>query len=107
MASIRDYDDLLKERPVVQGPSFYSDEGRRRIVFQVWDWLDDRRYTFHLYITREIENTWETVHASAAYRGFLRDEVAAALSHAGFTNVRWLFPANSGFYQPIVIAEAL
>jgi len=107
MASIRDYDQLLKERPAIQGPSFYFDEGRRRIVFQVWDWLDDRRYTFHLYITREIENTWETVHASAAYRGILRDEVAAALSHAGLVNVRWLFPANSGFYQPIVIAEAL
>jgi|SRR5579864_1345499 len=107
MASIRDYDDLLKERPVVQGPSFYSDEGRRRIVFQVWDWLDDRRYTFHLYITREIENTWETVHASAVYRGLLRDEVAAALSHAGFANERWLFPSNTGFYQPIVVAEAI
>jgi hypothetical protein len=40
-------------------------------------------------------------------RGILRDEVAAALSHAGFTNVRWLFPSNSGFYQPIVIAEVV
>ncbi len=107
MASIRDYDDLLRESPVVQGPFFYSDEGRRRIVFQVWDWLDDRRYTFHLYITRETANTWDTVHASAVYRGVLRDEVAAALSHAGFAYVRWLFPSNSGFYQPIVVAEAI
>jgi len=107
MASIRDYDQLLKERPVVQRPSFYSDEGRRRIVFQVWDWLDDRRYAFHLYITRETADTWKTVHASAVYRGVLRNEVAAALSHAGFTNVRWMFPSNSGFYQPIVIAEAV
>jgi SAM-dependent methyltransferase len=106
MASIRDYDRLLQERPAVQGPFFYSDEGRRRIVFQVWDWLDDRRYTFHLYITREIGNTWDTVHASAVYRSLLRDEVATALSHAGLVKVRWLFPANSGFYQPIVIAEA-
>jgi len=64
MASIRDYDRLPKERPAVQGPFFYSDEGRRRIVFQVWDWLDDRNYAFHLYITREIANAlWETVHA--------------------------------------------
>jgi hypothetical protein len=85
----------------------YSDEGRRRIVFQVWDWLDDRRYAFHLYITRETADTWKTVHASAVYRGVLRNEVAAALSHAGFTNVRWMFPSNSGFYQPIVIAEAV
>ena len=106
MASIRDYDQLLNERPVVQAPSFYSDEGRRRIVFQVWDWLDDRRYAFHLYITRETANTWETVHASAVYRCVLRDEVTVALSHAGFTNVRWLFPSNSGFYQPVVVAEA-
>ena len=107
MASIRDYDQLLKERPAFQGPSFYSDEGRRRIVFQIWDWLDDRRYAFHLYITRETANSWDTVHASAVYRGVLRDEVAAALSHAGFTNVRWLFPSNSGFYQPTVVAEAV
>lgn len=107
MASIRDYDQVLKERPAVQGPSFYSDEGHRRIVFQVWDWLDDRRYAFHLYITRETANTWDTVHVSAVYRAILRDEVAAALSHAGFKNVRWLFPSNSGFYQPIVMAEAV
>ncbi len=35
MASIRDYDRLIKERPVFQGPSFFTDQGRRRIVFQV------------------------------------------------------------------------
>jgi glycine/sarcosine N-methyltransferase len=55
IASVRDYDrDLAQEKPVIQGPSFYFDAGRRRIVHQVWDWIDDRRYTFHLYITREI-----------------------------------------------------
>ena len=34
MGSIRDYDSLVQERPVVQGPAFYSDEGSRRIVHQ-------------------------------------------------------------------------
>jgi 2-polyprenyl-3-methyl-5-hydroxy-6-metoxy-1,4-benzoquinol methylase len=51
IASIRDYDSLVQEKPMVQGPNFYSDEKGRRIVHQVWDWLDDRRYTFHLYMT--------------------------------------------------------
>ena len=37
----------------MQGPAFYLDDGKRRIVFQVWDGEDERRYTFHLYITRE------------------------------------------------------
>ena len=55
MASIRDYDSLVQERPVVQGPAFYSDQGSRRIVHQVWDWSDERRYAFHLYITREVQ----------------------------------------------------
>jgi SAM-dependent methyltransferase len=106
MASIRDYDRLIKERPDVQGPAFYSDEGHRRIVFQLWDWLDDRRYVFHLYITREIQKQWQTFHAAAAYRAILKDELAAVLRQAGFINPRWLLPAESGFYQPVVLATA-
>lgn len=55
-------DALVREKPVVQGPAFYTGDGRRRIVHQVWDWLDDRRYKFHLYITRETSNGWESQH---------------------------------------------
>jgi len=106
MASIRDYDHLIEEKPRVQGPAFYSDQGRRRIVLQVWDWVDDRRYVFHLYITREISEGWQTFHASALYRAMLRSELTEALGKAGFENVRWRFPGESGFYQPIVLAEA-
>jgi glycine/sarcosine N-methyltransferase len=106
MASIRDYDRLMQERPVTQGPSIYSDQGRRRIVFQVWDWVDARRYIFHLYITRELAEGWQTFHTSARYRAVRRDEIIAALTQAGFKNGRWLTEAESGFYQPIVLAEA-
>ena len=106
MASIRDYDLLIKERPVVQGPSFYSDQGHRRIVFQIWDWLDERRYIFHLYITREIANEWKTLHTAAIYRVVLRDELEAVLRQTGFINTRWLFPSESGFFQPVILATA-
>lgn len=106
MASIRDYDRLLKEKPVVQGPSFYTDGAHRRIVFQVWDWIDDCRYIFHLYITHEFEKGWQTFHISAPYRALRRDEVLAALTQARFKNVYWLFEAESSFYQPVVLAEA-
>ena len=106
MASIRDYDHLIQEKPLVQGPSFYSDRGKRRIVFQVWDWVDDRRYVFHLYITRERDQGWQTLHTSARYRALLRDEVSEALCQAHFKNIRWILGSESGFYQPIVLAEA-
>lgn len=105
MASIRDYDRLIQEKPAVQGPSFYSDQGHRRIVFQLWDWLDERRYMFHLYITRHIGNDWQTFHTTAVYRALLRQELSEALDRAGFTSIRWLLPEESGFYQPLVMAR--
>jgi glycine/sarcosine N-methyltransferase len=106
MASIRDYDRLVEERPLMQAPAFYSDQGQRRIVFQVWDWKDERRYIFHLYITNGNNNAWETFHTCAAYRAVLRGELTTVLGKTGFKNIRWLFSADTGFYQPIVLATA-
>jgi glycine/sarcosine N-methyltransferase len=106
VASVRDYDEILPRRPVAQSPAFYSDEGKRRIVFQVWDWQDERRYTFHMYITRETSAGWANFHGASAYRAVLRDELTGILASCGFTNIRWRFPTESGFYQPIVIATA-
>jgi SAM-dependent methyltransferase len=106
MASIRDYDSLIQERPLVQGPAFYTDQGKRRIVHQVWDWIDGRRYAFHLYITREVQDSWETQHYVSNYRAVLREELSRALQSAGFTKCRWLLETDSGFYQPIVLAAA-
>lgn len=88
IGSIRDYDRVVVERPTTQGASFFPDSGRRRIVFQVWDWLDERHYRFHLYITRSIESAWHTFHFTSTYRAVLRSELRDILEQAGFTNVR-------------------
>jgi len=106
MGSIRDYDRLVQERPVMQGPAFYSDHGSRRIVHQVWDWNDERHYAFHLYITTEVQGAWQTQHYVSNYRAVLRDELGRILQAAGFVGCRWISPAESGFYQPIVLAKA-
>ena len=106
IASIRDYDRLVQEHTVMQAPAFYRDGDRQRIVFQLWQWLDSRRYIFHLYITRETDHGWQTFHTAGAYRAILQQELSATLRQAGFTNVRWLAQDESGFYQPIVIAQA-
>jgi len=105
IASIRDYDALVRERPVVQGPAFYVDDGRRRIVHQVWDWFDDRRYYLHLYITRETSRGWESQHYVSTYRALLREEMSNGLEMAGFVGPYWLFPTEDGFYQPTVLAR--
>ena len=105
ICSIRDYDRLVVERPTTEGPSFYSDNDSSRIVFQIWDWLDERRYRFHLYITRNTESAWQTLHFTSTYRAVLRCELQRILEEAGFINIRWLSPSDSGFYQPIFVAH--
>jgi hypothetical protein len=105
IASIRDYDELLLEKPAMQPPSFYGAPGSRRIVHQVWDWIDADRYVLHLYITTQSGEEWRSHHFVGQYRCLLRAELSSALTKAGFDRVRWLMPAESGFYQPIVLAR--
>jgi SAM-dependent methyltransferase len=105
IASIRDYDDLLRLRPAMQPPAFYGDPGERRIVHQVWDWIDETRYIVHLHITEESNGTWTTHHFVSEYRCILRNELSRELESAGFSDVRWLMPEESGYYQPIVLAR--
>ncbi|HEY1895233.1 MAG TPA: methyltransferase domain-containing protein [Terracidiphilus sp.] len=105
LASTRDYDALMRERPTVQGPSFYGEAGERRIVHQVWDWIDGERYALHMYITHQTDGHWETHHFVSEYRCLQRGELSRALASAGLERIRWLMPDESGFYQPIVVAR--
>ena len=105
IASIRDYDSLILQRPVIQEPAFYGVEGDRRIVHQVWDWIDEASYTLHLFITVQSVRTWTAHHFISEYRCLLREELTTALQNAGFRKIQWLMPAESGFYQPLVLAR--
>jgi SAM-dependent methyltransferase len=105
LASTRDYDALIRERPIVQGPSFYGHDGQRRIVLQVWDWIGHERYVLHMYITHQTDGHWETHHFVSEYRCLERGELSRALATAGLEGIRWLMPDESGFYQPIVVAR--
>jgi glycine/sarcosine N-methyltransferase len=105
LASTRDYDALIRERPTLQGPCFYGRDGQRRIVLQVWDWIDRDRYTLHVYITHQTDGRWETGHFVSEYRCLQRGELSRALASAGLEGIRWLMPDESGFYQPIVVAR--
>jgi SAM-dependent methyltransferase len=104
-ASIRDYDSLILQRPVMQEPAFYGGDGERRIVHQVWDWIDDERYTLHLFITVQSGRTWTAHHFISEYRCLQRAELSTALRSAGFREIQWLMPAEGGFYQPLVVAR--
>lgn len=105
LATIRDYDEAVRHHPAVLPPAFYMDGGRKRIVHQVWDWIDDRAFTFHLYITRETDAGWECSHYASQYHALLRTELTTILADAGFEDIQWLMPAETGFYQPLALAR--
>jgi SAM-dependent methyltransferase len=114
IASIRDYDALLIERPTSQPPAFWGKPGNRRIVHQIWDWNDgtnsepgytDPSYRLHLYITIESAQGWKAHHFVSRYGWLLREELSSVLRDAGFNEIRWLMPAESGFFQPLVLAR--
>jgi hypothetical protein len=104
LATIRDYDSLLQTRPSVQGPAFYSENGRRRIVHQIWDWHENS-YTIHLYLTWETGSCWTTKHYASQYRAIRRKDLSERLESSEFREIEWLMPESSGFYQPVVVAR--
>jgi len=105
IASIRDYDQIIREKPTAQPPAFHGNQASRRIIHQIWDWIEDDRYVLHLYITTHSGRGWKAHHFVSEYRCLLRGELSSVLTDSGFADVRWLMPAESGFYQPIILAR--
>ena len=104
IATIRDYDRLIQTRPAIQPPSFFGVRGDRRIVHQVWDW-DREEYDLHLYLSLEMSKQWTVKHFISRYHALLRKDLSSSLQQAGFIAVQWLEPAETSFYQPIIIAR--
>lgn len=101
-ASIRDYDRILEERPRYSPPYIHRTEKGQRVLFQTWDWHGER-YAFTQYIIED-EGEASLSRFACEYRATRRDELTALLRAAGFREISWLMPEESGFYQPVVLA---
>ena len=107
LASVRDYDRLLKERPGATTPKVMATPEGRRIYFQVWDWEEDgRSYTGNLFLVSEEGENWRTAHHIVRYRAVPRGELRGVLEEAEFSDIVWKMPDQSGYYQPVVTARA-
>src|ERR1700724_3260320 len=67
--------------------------------------LKERRYRFHLYITRKTDSVCQTFHFTSTFRALLRSELQHILEEARFVNIRWVWPSYSGFYQPRFVGD--
>ena len=103
VASIRDYDALLAEKPPYSPPYIHKTGNGQRVSFQTWDWEDDR-YKLTQYIIED-EDLLKISKFDCEYRATTRQELTDLLLANGCSSVVWKFPEETGFYQPIVIAQ--
>lgn len=103
VASIRDYDTLLMDKPPYSPPYIHKTDEGQRVSFQTWHW-EGENYRLVQYILEDGE-TLSAGKFECEYRATRREEMTALLKAYGCGDVRWLFPEDSGFYQPIVVAR--
>lgn len=102
VASIRDYDSLLQDKPPYSPPYIHRTEDGQRVSFQTWTWSGDA-YRLTQYIIDDGETLG--VHKfTCDYRAVRRVELTRLLLESGCREASWHFPDETGFYQPIVTA---
>ena len=103
VASIRDYDALLEQKPTYSPPYIHKTDKGQRVSFQTWTWEDDN-YKLTQYIIDD-EDSLQIGKFDCEYRATRRDELTKLLLAKGCNKVEWKFPEETGFYQPIVVAK--
>lgn len=103
VASIRDYDALLAQKPPYSPPYIHKTSLGQRVSFQTWDW-DGDHYKLVQYIIDD-EKTLQVSKFECEYRAVRTEEISNLLLTHGCSSVVWLFPEETGFYQPIVVAK--
>ena len=103
VASIRDYDAVLTEKPLYSAPYIHKTDKGQRVSFQTWQWNND---VYHLiqYIIDD-EDSLQISKFECDYRATRREELTNHLLSCDCCKVVWMFPEETGFYQPIVIAR--
>lgn len=103
VGSIRDYDALLETKPPYSPPYIHKTQDGQRVSFQAWDWEGDH-YKLIQYIIDD-GKTCTVSKFACEYRAIRREELTKLFANCGCKEVTWLFPEDTGFYQPIIVAK--
>jgi SAM-dependent methyltransferase len=107
VASTRDYDALRRDRPAGTPVVLHGGAGRRAGAGQGWAWTADGEFVdITLFLLRESAVGWRVSAHETRYRALRRDVLTSVLRSAGFGAVDWVDPADSGYFQPVVVAVA-
>ncbi len=113
LVSTRPYDDLLRDRPASTSPQVHPapEGGESTITFQLWHWYDDgERYDLEHFQLVPANGTsgaeWDVRVRRTTYWALGRDRLTGLALDAGFEDPTWNTPAETGFFQPLLVARA-
>ncbi|MFF2745852.1 methyltransferase domain-containing protein [Kitasatospora sp. NPDC058048] len=108
LVTTRPYDELRRTRPASTSPQTADYEGRRSVLFQLWQWREDgERYDLELFrLLPDDAGEWQVAVRRSTYWALTQDQLSAFAAEAGLSGIRWEQPVDTGFFQPVLIARA-
>ena len=105
LATLRDYDALVVDKPAFDPPRVLGEAPHRRMVTQLWTWAPDGKTYELVHLVLREDRGWAARPRRATYRALLRGELEAAALAVGLIDVAWIPCSESGFHQPIFSAR--
>ncbi len=108
LLSTRPYDDLLRDRPASTPPQVHrvADDGERTVTFQLWHWHDDgEHYDLEHFQLLPKDGEWRVQVRRTTYWALGQDRLADLAAEAGFVDLGWRMPQETGFFQPLLAAR--
>ncbi|MEU9166523.1 class I SAM-dependent methyltransferase [Streptomyces sp. NPDC048420] len=107
LLTVRDYDEIRRNRPEAAPPQVSENSDGRVITFQLWNWHEDgEHYDQEYFQLRPADGDWAVRVRRTTSWALTRAQLTEFVAAAGFVDVRWHEPASSGFYQPVLTARA-
>lgn len=88
--SIRNFERIFAQKSRFHPRHIHERDGRRVIVFDVWDYVDEGRIRFNVFFLRETGEGWDVACRKMVYQALYREDLVAELKRAGFTRVEVL-----------------
>lgn len=106
VVSIRDYEAARRDRLPGTLPQVNRTPTDETVAFQVWDWHPDRfAYDLTHFVLASDGRGWTVVTRTATLHAFVSGQLLEAARTAGLVEVEWRSSAESGFFQPTVVAR--
>lgn len=106
LISVRPYDKIRETRPSSTAPQFHGSGGSRTITFQLWDWHEDgERYDMEHFQMIPESGDWRVKVRRATYWAITQEQLTSIAAEVGFSELTWLTPEESGFFQPLLTAR--